>query len=215
MRSIRPHIPMGPIMNPLAPSMHDRHEAMNAILAQNWWAMALRGGLAVLFGILAFVLPGATILSLVLIFAAFSLVDGIFEIVAALRGARAGERWGLLLLHGIVGLVIGIGAFVWPGITVLAFVLMIAAWALISGVTMLISAFKLKTTHGRGWLILGGVASLLYGILLVVSPLVGAIVLAWWLGAYALVFGVALLVLAFRLKRHAGHRPAGTARSGI
>jgi uncharacterized membrane protein HdeD (DUF308 family) len=131
MRSIRPHIPMGPIMNPLAPSMHDRHEAMNAILAQNWWAMALRGGLAVLFGILAFVLPGATILSLVLIFAAFSLVDGIFEIVAAIRGARAGERWGLLLLHGIAGLVIGIGAFVWPGITVLAFVLMIAAWALI------------------------------------------------------------------------------------
>ena len=195
--------------------MQDRHEAMNAILAQNWWALALRGALAVLFGILAFVLPGATIWSLVLIFAAFSLVDGIFEIVAAIRAARAGERWGLLLIHGIAGVVIGIVAFVWPGITVFAFVLLIAAWALISGVTMLVSAVKLKTSHGRGWLVLGGIASLLYGILLAVSPMVGAIVLAWWLGAYAIVFGITLLVLAFRLKRHAGHRPAGTARSGI
>ncbi|WP_159716131.1 HdeD family acid-resistance protein [Geminicoccus harenae] len=202
-------------MNPLAPSMQDRHEAMNAILAQNWWALALRGAMAVLFGILAFVLPGATILSLVLIFAAFSLVDGIFGIIAAIRGARAGVRWGLLLIHGIAGVVIGIAAFVWPGITVFAFVLLIAAWALISGVTMLVSAVKLKTSHGRGWLILGGIASLLYGILLAVSPMVGAIVLAWWLGAYAIVFGITLLVLAFRLKRHAGHRPAGTARSGI
>jgi uncharacterized membrane protein HdeD (DUF308 family) len=191
--------------------MHDHHEAMNAILAQNWWALALRGALAVLFGILAFVLPGATILSLVLIFAAFSLVDGIFGIIAAIRGARAGERWRLLLIHGIAGVVIGIAAFVWPGITTLAFVLLIAAWALVSGVTMLVSAFKLKTSHGRGWLILGGIASLLYGILLVISPLVGAIVLAWWLGAYAIVFGIVLLVLAFRLKRHAGHRPAGAA----
>ncbi|WP_235031466.1 HdeD family acid-resistance protein [Geminicoccus flavidas] len=195
--------------------MQDRHEAMNAILAQNWWALALRGAMAVLFGILAFVLPGATILSLVLIFAAFSLVDGIFGIIAAIRGARAGVRWGLLLIHGIAGVVIGIAAFVWPGITVFAFVLLIAAWALISGVTMLVSAVKLKTSHGRGWLILGGIASLLYGILLAVSPMVGAIVLAWWLGAYAIVFGITLLVLAFRLKRHAGHRPAGTARSGI
>ncbi|WP_027133014.1 HdeD family acid-resistance protein [Geminicoccus roseus] len=202
-------------MNPLAPSMHDRHEAMNAILAQNWWAMALRGAFAVLFGILAFVLPGATILSLVLIFAAFSLVDGIFTIVAAIRGARAGERWGLLLAHGIASVAIGVIAFVWPGITVVAFVLLIAAWALISGITMLVSAFKLKTSHGRGWLLFGGIASTLYGILLVVSPLIGALVLAWWIGAYAVVIGVVLLVLAFRLKSHSGRHPSRSARSGI
>jgi uncharacterized membrane protein HdeD (DUF308 family) len=202
-------------MNPLAPSMHDRHEAMNAILAQNWWAMALRGAFAVLFGILAFVLPGPTIVSLVLIFGAFSLVDGIFAIVAAIRGARAGERWGVLLVHGIASVAIGIIAFVWPGITALAFVLLIAAWALISGITMLIAGLKLKDTHGRGWLIFGGIASILFGILLAISPLIGALVLTWWIGAYAVVFGIVLLVLAFRLKRHSGHRPARSARSGI
>lgn len=197
-----------PIMNPLAPSMQHRQEAMNAMLAGNWWAMAVRGALAILFGVLAFVLPGATILSLVLIFAAFSLVDGVFTVIAAIRGARAGERWGLLLASGVLGILIGIGAFVWPGITVLAFVLMIAAWALISGVTLLASAFHLKASHGRGWLVFGGIASVLYGILLVISPLIGALVLTWWIGAYALVFGVALVVLAFRLKRHAGDPPS-------
>jgi uncharacterized membrane protein HdeD (DUF308 family) len=176
---------------------------MNAVLAGNWWAMALRGVLAVLFGVLAFVLPGETILSLVLLFAAFSLVDGIFAIALAVRGARAGERWGMLLLNGVLGILIGVGAFLWPGITVLAFVLLIAAWALVSGVAMLVSAFTLKASHGRGWLVFGGIASLLYGILLVISPMIGALVLTWWLGVYALVFGIALLVLAFRLRPHA------------
>ena len=202
-------------MNPLAPSMNDRHEAMNAVLAANWWAMLLRGIAAILFGVLAFVLPGATILSLVLIFAAFSLVDGLFAVVAAIRGARAGERWGLLLAHGIVGVLIGVIAFAWPGITVVAFVLLVAAWALISGVTMLMSAFKLKASHGRGWLMFGGIASLIYGVLLVVSPMIGALVGIWWIGAYALVFGVIVVVFAFRLKRHHGQRPTATPRSGV
>jgi uncharacterized membrane protein HdeD (DUF308 family) len=199
---------MGTTMTPLTSSMHGRREAMNAVLASNWWAMALRGALALLFGILAFVLPGATILSLVLLFAAFSLVDGIFGIVLAIRGAGAGERWGLLLLNGILGVLVGIGAFVWPGITVLAFVLLVAAWALVSGATMLLSAFRLHTSHGRGWLAFGGIVSLLYGILLVISPMIGALVLAWWLGAYAVVLGITLLVLAFRLRRHRGRRAA-------
>jgi uncharacterized membrane protein HdeD (DUF308 family) len=175
---------------------------MSGVLAQNWWAVALRGVLAILFGILAFVFTGATMLSLVLLFSAYMLVDGIFAIVAAVRAARAGERWGLLVLEGIVNIATGALAFLWPGLTVLAFVLLVAAWAIVSGGLMLGAAFRLKADHGRWWLALGGLVSLAYGVLLVLTPLIGAIVLTWWLGAYALVFGGTLLVLAYRLRAH-------------
>lgn len=178
--------------------------AMNAVLADNWWVVALRGLLSILFGIGAFVLPGVTMLALVLVFAAYSFIDGIFNVVLAVRGARKHERWGLLLLNGLFGIAIGVLAAFWPGITVLAFVLMIAAWALVSGGLMLGAAFTLKISHGRWLLVFGAIVSLLYGLLLVASPLVGALVLTWWVGAYSLVFGVTLIVLAFRLRQHRG-----------
>ena len=124
-------------------------EAMNEILANNWWAVALRGVIAILFGIAAFALPFFTLLSLVVIFAVFSFVDGVFGIIMAVRGARRGERWIWLLLNGILGIAAGVLAMLWPGITVLAFVILIAVWALISGSFMLVSAFRLKINHGR------------------------------------------------------------------
>jgi uncharacterized membrane protein HdeD (DUF308 family) len=177
-----------------------RNEAMCALLAQNWWAVALRGVFAVLFGLIALVVPGATILSLVLFFSAYMLVDGVFGIVAAVRAARQGERWGLLILEGIANIVVGVIAFVWPGLTAIAFVLLLAAWSLISGGLMLGAAFRLSQAHGRWWLALGGIVSIVFGVLLVIAPVIGAVVLTWWLGAYALVFGIALLVLAFKLR---------------
>jgi uncharacterized membrane protein HdeD (DUF308 family) len=173
---------------------------MNAALAQNWWAIAIRGVLAIVFGLIALVLPGATMLSLVLVFAAYALVDGIFAIVAAVRAARQHERWGMLVLEGIVNIITAAIAVFWPAITVVAFVLLVAAWAIVSGALLLAAAFRLSIDHGRWWLVLGGIASVVYGVLLVVAPMIGALVLTWWLGAYALVFGVALLVLAFRLR---------------
>ena len=106
-------------------------DAKNAILADNWWIVALRGVLAILFGIGAFVLPGATMLALVALFAAFAILDGAFGIAQALRGARRRERWGLLFLNGLIGIAIGVAAVAWPDITVLAFVFMIADCALI------------------------------------------------------------------------------------
>jgi uncharacterized membrane protein HdeD (DUF308 family) len=112
----------------------------------------------------------------------------------------------LLTLEGIVNIATGIIAFLWPGIALLAFVLLVAAWALVSGALMIGAAFRLSTAHGRWWLLLGGVASVLYGLLLVIAPLIGALVLTWWLGAYALVFGVALLVLAFKLRARRTNR---------
>jgi uncharacterized membrane protein HdeD (DUF308 family) len=146
-------------------------------------------------------------LSLVLLFAAYAFVDGIFGIVSAVRAAREGERWGLLVLEGIIDIATAVIAFLWPGITVLAFVLLVAVWAILTGALMLSAAFRLEVDDGRWWLVLGGIVSLLYGALLVVAPIIGAVVLTWWLGAYALVFGVALLVLAFRLHARQDSHP--------
>jgi uncharacterized membrane protein HdeD (DUF308 family) len=178
-----------------------RMDAMSNLLAQDWWAVALRGVVGVLFGLVALLLPAATMLSLILLFAAYMLVDGVFAIVSAVRAARHHERWGLLVLEGIMDLIAAAVALVWPGITVLAFVLLVAAWALLSGGLMLASSFNLNIDHGRWWLALGGIASIIFGVLLVIAPLIGAIVLTWWIGAYAMVFGISLLVLAFKLRQ--------------
>ena len=148
-------------------------------------------------------------MSLVLLFGAYAFVDGVFGIVAAVRAASEGRRWGYLVLEGLVDIATAAVAVFWPGITVVAFVLLIAVWAILSGGLMLAAAFRLGTDDGRWWLVLGGVVSLIYGALLVIAPMIGAVVLTWWLGAYAMVFGIALLVLAFRLralldKHHSG-----------
>jgi uncharacterized membrane protein HdeD (DUF308 family) len=175
-------------------------DAMSAVLAQNWWLIALRGVFAILFGIIAFAAPGAVMLTLALFFAAYLLVDGVIGIAAAVRAAGAHERWGLLLAEGALNIVMGLIAAVFPVSAVLAFVFVTAAWALITGGLMLAAAFKLTQAHGRLWLALRGIVSVIWGVLLVIAPLVGAVVLTWWLGAYALVFGIALLVLAFQLR---------------
>ncbi|OYD82428.1 HdeD family acid-resistance protein [Azospirillum brasilense] len=179
-----------------------RSGAMSALLAQNWWAVALRGVCAILFGLIALLLPGVTITTLVLLFAGYMLVDGIFAIVAGVRAATRRERWWPLILEGVVDIAASVIAIVAPIATVLAFVWLSAAWAVISGAMMIAAAIRLRTTHGKWWLGFGGVVSVLWGILLFVAPIPGAVVMTWWLGAYALVFGVALLVLAFRLRGH-------------
>jgi uncharacterized membrane protein HdeD (DUF308 family) len=176
------------------------HEAMIAVLAKNWWAVGIRGVIGILFGLVALFLPGATMLSLVLVFAAYAFVDGVFAIVSAVRAARERERWGYLLLEGIVDIAAAAVAVLWPGITVVAFVFVVAFWAIFTGVLELMAAFRLDFIDGRGWLIFGGIVSVLYGVLLIVAPMIGAVVLTWWLGAYALVFGVCLVVLAFKLR---------------
>ncbi len=176
------------------------YDLLIAMLARNWWAIGIRGVVGILFGLVALFLPGATMLSLVLLFAAYIFVDGVFGIVSAVRAARAHERWGLLVLEGLVDIAVAAIAVLWPGITVVAFVFLVAFWAILTGVLELAAAFRLEFIDGRGWLIFGGVVSVLYGALLIVAPTIGAVVLTWWLGAYALVFGVCLVVLAFKLR---------------
>jgi uncharacterized membrane protein HdeD (DUF308 family) len=142
------------------------------------------------------------------------LVDGVAGIISAVRAIRRNGRWGFLLFAGLLNIAVGIGAFLWPGLTVLAFVLLVASWAIVTGALMMVAAFRLNTEHGRWWLVLGGLFSLVYGALLIVAPLIGAIVLTWWMGAYALAFGIALVIFSFRLRsrqQSTGPTPVGTA----
>lgn len=185
-------------------------DAMSAQLARNWWAMALRGAFGIVFGLIALLMPGVTIGALVLWFAAYMLADGIFAIVAGVRAAARQERWGGLILEGIVDLLAGAVAFLAPVATILAFVYISAAWAIVSGALMLAAVFRLRPTHGKWLLALGGVVSVIWGVLLFLAPIPGAVVMTWWLGAYALIFGGALLVLAFQLRGHR-HDAAGAA----
>jgi uncharacterized membrane protein HdeD (DUF308 family) len=196
------------------PTESPKIEAMNRMLAHNWWAVALRGVIALLFGIMAFAMPLATMLSLVAIFAVFSFVDGVLGIIMSARGARKGERWIWLLINGILGIITGVVAILWPSMTVLAFVVLVAAWSLITGFLMLISAFRLKADHGRIWLIIGGIANAAFGILLIASPFIGALVLTFWAGAHACVLGVTLLILATKLRSHQTDVPSHMATAG-
>jgi uncharacterized membrane protein HdeD (DUF308 family) len=187
---------------------------MCALLAQNWWAVALRGVFAILFGLVALFLTGPTILSLVLFFSAYMVVDGMFGIIAAVRAARQGERWGLLVLEGLLNIAVGVIALFMPGLTVIAFVLLLAAWSLVSGGLMVGAAFRLSKDYGRWWLAIAGVVSIVFGVLLAIAPVIGAVVLTWWLGGYALAFGIALLVLAFQLRARKDDNPRTAAAQG-
>jgi uncharacterized membrane protein HdeD (DUF308 family) len=184
------------------PPSDSRSNAMSGLLARNWWAVGLRGLCAVAFGVIALITPAAAMLSLVLVFAAYMLVDGIFAIVSAVRAARGHERWALLLLQGVVNLAAAAAAILLPGIAVLTFVYLMAAWAILSGALATAAAVRLRGDHGRVWLGLSGALSVVAGVLLAAAPLLGALVLTWWIAAYALVYGFTLLMLAFRLRPH-------------
>ena len=168
------------------------------LLARYWWALALRGVFAVLFGLFTFFMPGITLLTLVLLFGAYVLLDGIFEIAAAIRSPS--HHWALIL-EGIVGIIAGILTFTWPGITAMVLLYLVAFWAIFTGVLEIVAGIRLREVlTGEIWLILMGVLSLLFGLFILIFPSAGALALLFWIGAYALVFGFMLIVLAFRLR---------------
>lgn len=176
-------------------------EQMSACLARNWWAVLLRGLLAIVLGILTLLMPGVSLASLILVFAAYMLADGVLGIVAAVRAARRHERWGWLVLEGLLDIGAGIAALVWPGLTIIVFVALVAAWAIVSGGAMALAALKLGKRHGRWLMGLAGVLSIIWGVLLAFAPITGALVLTLWIGAYALVFGITLIILSLRLRK--------------
>jgi uncharacterized membrane protein HdeD (DUF308 family) len=174
---------------------------MLAQLANNWWWVALRGVAAILLGIVAFVIPGLTFLVLVIWFGAYAFVDGIFTIIAAFTHRTANERWWVMLLEGILGIVVGVITFFQPGITGAALVFVIAAWAIVTGILEVVAAIRLRQEiRGEFWLALTGVLSVIAGILMFLFPDVGALTIVWIIGAYALLFGILLLALAWKLR---------------
>jgi uncharacterized membrane protein HdeD (DUF308 family) len=174
----------------------------SAVLAQNWWAVALRGVVAILFGLLALFAPVAVLLSLALLFGAYLFIDGGLAIVASVRAAQRHERWAWLLGEGLLNLLMGVLALLVPASAVLAFVLLTAAWSLVTGFLMLRASLRLGREHGRWWMTLSGVVSILFGVALLIAPMIGAVVLTWWFAFYAIAFGAFLLVLAFKLRAH-------------
>jgi len=176
---------------------------MPLLIARSWWSLALRGLLAVLVGIATFVWPGVTLAVLVLLFGAYALIDGALSLMGAFRASAAHERWGALLLEGVVGLAAGVVTLAWPAITMFVLTLMIGAWAVVTGVLEILAAIRLRRHIAGEWLLaLIGVASVVFGVMVLIAPLIGAIVLALWFGAYELVFGILLIALGFRLRTH-------------
>jgi uncharacterized membrane protein HdeD (DUF308 family) len=175
--------------------------------ARHWWAFALRGIAALIFGVLAFVWPGVTLTVLVLLWGAFALIDGILALIAAFR-VKHDHRWWLLV-EGIVGIGAGIVTFAYPGLTALVLLYIIAVWALITGVLEIVAAVRLrKVIENEWWLVLTGIASVLFGIVLLAAPGAGALAVIWLIAAYAIVFGVLMIAPALRLhgmsqRRHA------------
>ena len=169
-------------------------------LTRNWWAVVLRGVFAILFGVVALAWPGLTLGAFVLLFGVFAIADGIFALVAALTGG-SGRPWWALVLKGIVSFAAAAVAFLMPGITALALLFVIALWAIVIGLMEIMVAIRLrKEIQGEFFLALGGVLSILFGAFLIARPGAGALAVTWLIGAYAIVFGVMLLALGFRLK---------------
>jgi uncharacterized membrane protein HdeD (DUF308 family) len=170
-------------------------------LARNWWALALRGVFAILFGVLVFLAPGITLQTLILLLAAYFVVDGVGNIIAAFNNREHNNQWWVTLLEGVISILAGIGAFLWPGMTALILLYLIAAWAIVTGVLEVIAAIRLrKEIENEFWLGLAGVLSVLFGVALIVWPGAGVLTVLGLIGGYAIVSGILILMLAFRLR---------------
>ena len=171
-------------------------------LTRSWWILAVRGVVAVIFGLLALIWPEITLLALVLVFGAYAFVDGVFALVAAVRGRQlAGGSRAWLVLEGLLGVGAGVVAVLWPDITALALLWVIAVWAVLTGVLEILAAVRLRRVLDNEWLlVVAGVLSIVFGLILMIWPESGAIGLVWLIGIYAIVFGVVLLGLALRLR---------------
>jgi uncharacterized membrane protein HdeD (DUF308 family) len=170
-------------------------------VSDHWWVLLLRGIVAIIFGVLAFVWPGATLLALVFVWGAYAIIDGAFALYLTYLAGRQQLRWWPYLLEGLVGIGAGIVAFVWPGMTELALLFLIAAWAIVTGIAEIIAAVDLRKLIDNEWLLgLAGVFSIIFGVLVILQPSAGAVAIVWTIGLYALVFGVTLVALAFRVR---------------
>jgi uncharacterized membrane protein HdeD (DUF308 family) len=171
-------------------------------LAKNWWLVLLRGIVSILFGVAAFVWPGLTLVTLVLFYGAFALVDGVIALASAFGRNRPAPTWWLIIV-GLAGIGVGLITFFWPGVTAIVLVIFIGAWAFVHGIFEIIGAIKLrKEIDNEWWLILAGVISVLFGLAVMIAPGAGALGLIWAIAAYSIAFGVLLIGFSFRLRKH-------------
>jgi uncharacterized membrane protein HdeD (DUF308 family) len=171
------------------------------ILSRYWWMTLLRGVISILFGIIIFAQPGISLLTLTMIFGAFALIDGIGNTVSAIGGRNENENWWILLLAGLASIGIGVLTFFNPGITALALLFYVAVWAIATGLLEIVAAIRLrKEIEGEFWMILGGLLSVAFGVMLMARPALGALSVLWLIAAYAIAFGIILIALAFRTR---------------
>lgn len=170
-------------------------------MSRNWWILVARGVFAVIFGVLALLVPGLTLATLVILFGAYVLVDGAIGVYSAISQRADHDRWWIGLIEGAIGIIAGVLTFVWPGITALVLLYLIAFWSLFTGFMEIGAAIQLRKEISQEWLLgLSGVISVLFGVLLIVAPGSGALAVVWLIGIYAIVFGVTLIALGFRLR---------------
>lgn len=170
-------------------------------IASAWWLLVLRGVLGILFGILALLAPFATFQAVILVVGAFALVDGVFNVVGAIRGRGDNSRWVWDLLGGLVSIVFGLLALFDPLAMGAAIVLVVGAWAIVSGVLQLISAILLRRViTNEVWMALGGVVSIIFGVLVFLFPVIMTLAAIWVFGIYAIVFGVLFILLGIRVR---------------
>ncbi len=168
--------------------------------SMNWWKFALRGVIAIIFGIVALINPGQTLQALVLVFGAYALVDGFLAVIAGIGFAPYFNRWWAVLLEGVAGMLVGLMTIVMPDFAGRALLYLIAAWGVITGVFEIVAAIQFRhVLKGEWMLIFNGLLSILFGILLFVYPVAGAFSVIWVIGIYAIVFGVWEIIFAFRL----------------
>lgn len=183
---------------------------MLEIARRSWWVFLVRGVLAIGFGILALVWPGMTLLALVTLFGAYVLIDGILDVAAAITGRDAGADRStggraLLGILGLFGIAAGLVAFFWPGITALALLFIIAWWAIVRGFLEIMAAWRLRAELTNEWMwVLSGLLSVALGVVLIANPGVGALAVVFWIGIFAVAWGVALCVVAFRVRSASG-----------
>jgi uncharacterized membrane protein HdeD (DUF308 family) len=171
------------------------------LIVQNWWALALRGILGIVFGLAAIIWPHIALTTFILIFGAYALLDGVVNLAGAWRRAQHHRPWGAHIFEGVIGVVIGLLAFIWPAMAAVTLVTLIAFWAIVTGILEIVAAVRLRKQITGEWLLaLAGVASLLFGIAILAAPLLGALIIATWFGAYAILFGILTTALAFRLR---------------
>lgn len=174
---------------------------MFQLISRSWWLFALRGVAASIFGVVALISPAATVLALVLVFGVYAIIDRVLAIIAAFRMREVAKHWWVVLLEGLAGILAGIVAIVFPFATAVALLFLIAFWAIFTGIMEIIAAIQLRHEIDNEWsLILGGILSVILGIVLVVFPIVGALGLVWVIGIYAIFFGVLMLYLAFKVR---------------